>query len=90
MLASRHRLAEIRAGTPVYRYSMQPRAAGWPSPDALQQAFAIADASGDRRIPEGLLRGTIDLELVNAEHLHEVWQEVASVLGLEYSRERFA
>jgi len=89
MLASRHRLAEIRAVTPVYRYSMQPGAAGWPSPDVLQQAFAIADASRDRRISEGLLRGTIDVERANAEHLHEVWQEVASVLRVEYSRGRF-
>ncbi|GEM_PF-5578101 len=61
---------------------------GWPASRIVLDMFALADAEWEQRFAAGALSGTVDVEQANAGHLHDVWREVAPLLGLMYSRER--
>jgi hypothetical protein len=88
-LATELGLAELRAISPAYRMSMRSGPFGWPSGLMVQQAFAVANEQWRQRYASMVRQGMIDIERANAEQLHEIWQELAPVLGLVYNRERW-
>jgi hypothetical protein len=90
LLACRAELREIRAVTPLCTYSFQPgpgrswNEATWHTEiRPLQQAVY---ATVKQRLYTAALRGEVTPAEASARLDHEVWTEVAALLGLRYSR----
>lgn len=85
----RHHLAEIRAVTPLDRYSMKPPLGGWGtiSVEDLHRLYH-RHAAGVRRAGLAAIRaGTLTPDEATAGHFHEIWERVARETGMIYVKE---
>lgn len=90
VLAARHRLAEIRAVTPVWRHSMRPPSGGWDEAFAagrIVPSYRRQEAAVRRELQASLERGDISVDEAEMAHFHEVWRRVSEELGMTYNRE---
>ncbi len=87
-LACKARIAEIRAVSPRYRYSMQPTANGWHAINwsVLEMIFRGEYSVVNRELTLRVIRGEITPSHLQANLLHLTWVRVASQLGLAYNR----
>lgn len=90
LLACRWGLAEIRAVTSRYTYSVKPPAGGWPPMDeaALQ---ALIDWEGDllnRRLNREIERGVLTNAQAELAFHHRLWERLAAREILRYSAGR--
>ena len=88
LLASKTNLHELRAVSPMYRFSLRPSGEGWPSADAIARAYDLVELRWQQRFLASIRDGTMNIFQADAEHFHETWEEVAQLLGLIYIRER--
>lgn len=86
--SSAQRMARVVAVSPRRIYTMEPGPGGWPTPEAIRQAFEkhndIANAYLGHRVSAGL---TPEWKAKQA-HNHIVWRGVAREMGMRYTVER--
>ena len=81
-------MAELRAVTPRYVFSMLPRNHGaWPTPDRIEPMVNLVADRRDREQTLAHLQGMIDPLQSSAEDLHAIWTELAPLMELRYQRE---
>lgn len=88
-LACSVELSEIRAVTPIHRYSIKPPAGGWNQRywnNTLSDAYGRADDAVRQRNTTAVRQGEMTDEEAEAHHFHQVWTQVAEELGLTYER----
>ena len=88
-LASRSQLAEIRAVTPVWRYSMKPPEEGWSFDfylDKIRPAYDEAEEYVKNRFERLIYSQKMIYAEAEARHFHEVWKRVAKKTGVIYNR----
>ena len=71
-------LAEMRAVSPGYRFTMRPGPLGWPEARRLADIYNVVDGEIRRQMAQR-----------NADHRHLVWQKLAALFDMVYSREEF-
>jgi len=88
-LAHKAQLGEMRAVTPVWRYSMKPPPGGWDLDlyfNKVGPAFREAEAYVHRRFLRLVNNGKMISAEAEARHFHEIWKRVAKKTGLVYNR----
>lgn len=80
-------MAECRAITPEYVFSMTRGAGGWPSPYLVGPMYALEQAAYARESTMQALGGTISPVQVVADEAHGIWSRLAPNMGLIYRRE---
>lgn len=84
-------MAELRAVSPGYIFTLRPKeGASWPAPEQIAPMVDVAAARHDAATLELRLRGMIDPRQIEADELHDIWTELAPIMGLAYRRERLA
>jgi hypothetical protein len=88
LLACRAELAELRAVAPRFRFSMKPSPEGWNEAywTVISTVFEMEKAEADRELIQHLRQGQMTPAAYQTQYLHRVWQRVANVLGLNYTR----
>lgn len=89
-LASHAQLAEIRAVTPLYRYSMKPPEGGWNEDywrKKIEPSIARHEDAIRSEFWQAIRAGRMTPEQAGAQHYHELWTRVSGELGLDYTRE---
>jgi hypothetical protein len=87
-LACRAELAEIRAVTPIYRYSMQPPLGGWNESlwNVLWTIYQTEYAHVNRELTLQVMGNQLAVDEMEVEIEHLTWTRVAKLLGLVYNR----
>jgi hypothetical protein len=86
-LALRADVAELRAVTPVLRFSLKRPASGWPDSARLLEDYDFIDRDVAYALLRDILRGTVDDESAAGRRGHEVVSRLSLMHRLEYSRE---
>jgi hypothetical protein len=80
-------MAEMRAVAPGYVFTIRPREGGlWPAPDQVGPVFDMVKDKNDHRTSQAIIDGSIDPREAIADGPHQVWVELAPLMGLEYRR----
>jgi hypothetical protein len=89
-LACKARVAEIRAVSPGYRFSLQAKGVGWQDADWLmiETIFRGEYVAVNRELTFRVLKGEITQAMLQVELLHLTWARFAGVLGLAYQRQQ--
>lgn len=82
-----HDLSEMRAVGQKHTHRMIRPAGGWPTREALEIEYDIADATVRTEFWRKINAGQMTLSEANAEHYHKVWTQVSNKLNLVYIRE---
>ena len=87
-LACKAHLAEIRAVSPKYRFSIKPAAGRFQESDwqIIKFAFDVEHAAVKLERGTAVMQRQLSREAYVADVLHETWKRVAAVLGLKYTR----
>ena len=87
-LACKASLAEIRAVSPKYRFSMRTATGRFQASDwqAIKFAFDVEHAAVKLEMGTAVMQGRLSREAYVADVLHETWKRVAPLLGLKYMR----
>ena len=80
-------VAELRAMSPGYTFVMRPGAHGWPDVEEIGRTFEMAYRHHEAESALAALSGKLDPVRRVADAFHNVWTELAPVLGIEYHRE---
>lgn len=86
-MAISHNIKEIRAITPLLRYSMSPKKQ-WVAKITLIATINEVKTQANRVVNEKIRLGEIHPQFAEAEYLHYIWLMVAERLDLDYRRER--
>ncbi len=88
LLACRAELIEIRAVSPRFRFSMKPPAEGWNESHwtIINTVFEMEKIEVDRQLMQRLRKGQLSAAEYQTEYLHQVWQRVTKLLGMDYTR----
>ncbi len=86
-MAISHNIKEIRAVTPLLRYSMSPKKQ-WAAKITLIATINEVKAQANIIVNEKIKLGEINPQFAEAEYLHYIWLMVADRLELNYGRER--
>ncbi|WP_200919834.1 hypothetical protein [Duganella sp. Leaf126] len=79
-------LAELRAVTPLQRFSMMPGKA-WPDPGTIQKAYNAELKHAQLDVHNRVTGGELQAKFKAAETAHILWERVAKRLGMQYTRE---
>ena len=85
-VAALARVAEIRAISPGYTFTMRAGGSGWPAPDQVRPMFDLVKQGHVRQTTDAMRAGTIDPRAVIRDAPHAVWSELAPAMNLEYRR----
>jgi hypothetical protein len=87
-LACKAGLAEIRAVSPRYRFTMKPAGKRFQPSDwqAIDLVFSVEQEAVKAEKGTAVMQGLLRRDEYIADVLHETWKRVASLLGLEYLR----
>jgi hypothetical protein len=85
--AIRSDLEELRAVGPTIRHFMQP-AGPWPTEAALLNALPSAAVMARRKVAHAVGSGALNSRHAQAEITHQLWVELAALLGFSYWREK--
>ena len=88
-LAVQENLAELRAVSTSYRYSLRPGRRAWPSRARLEKVFGRVEPEVTRQLEAAVQDGTLTSRQAAGEREHRAWEQVAVELGLIYAREAF-
>lgn len=83
-------LAEIRAVTPKWRYSMKPPEGGWNEDywkTIVKPEYDAAESVVYKAFGQAIQAGTMSIDEARANHYHSIWTRVSERLGLVYTRE---
>jgi hypothetical protein len=90
-LAMHRGLAEIRAVTARYRYTMRPLEGGWSLQfwaEVVEPLLRRERLQLNRRLRRRVRRGAITDAQLDERGWHTLWEAIAEQLGFQYSRER--
>lgn len=101
-LSIRHDLAEMRAVTPVWVYSLKRPTSGWESlvrppkknatredmVDTMLDSFRKHNSGVRNEFARRIFEEDFSIAAAEAAHHHEVWSRVSGDLGLDYTRSR--
>ena len=79
-------MVEVCAVSPRYVFTMKPGTGGWPVAEAVSKAVVLVEGMYQERAARAFQRGTLEGMQANADLLHDLWTELAPVLGLVYER----
>jgi len=87
LLAVQENLAELRAVSATYRYSMRPSGRAWPRRSSVRNSFERIEEAVTQSLRAQVQQGTLTAPEADVERYHQVWQQAAAELKLTYVRE---
>ena len=88
LFACRAELAEIRAVSPRFCFSMKPPSEGWNEAywNVISTVFEMEKIAVDRELMAQLRQGQLSTAKYQTEYLHCIWERVANLLEIDYIR----
>lgn len=88
LTAIKNDMKEMRAATPLMRFSMKRPANGWPDYADARRAIRDLHEEVYRENTARFSKGTLTQNQANATHYHEIWKRFAKRFGIEYTKKQ--
>lgn len=88
LLAIKYDIKEMRAVTPLIRFSMKRPADGWPSLSDAKMEYNRLNMEISQENYSRIESGTLTRGQASSTHYHEIWKRFAKRFGIEYTKKQ--
>jgi len=88
LLAIKYDMKEMRAVTPLIRFSMKRPADGWPSLSDAKMEYNRLNMEISQENYSRIESGTLTRGQASSTHYHEIWKRFAKRFGIEYTKKQ--